>query len=62
MDYEDEIEEERENRLDFEDKIAKTVEYLTLHDVAEVGKILDDLGENVGLEEELEILEKLVVK
>ena len=62
LEYEDEIEEEKENRLDFEDKIAKTVEYLTLHDVAEVGKILDDLGENVAVEEEMEILEKLVLK
>ena len=48
--------------MDLEDKIAKTVEYLTLHNVAEVGKILDDLGENVAVEEELEILKKLVVK
>ena len=45
-------------RGEFYDKIAKTVEYLTLHDVEEVGKILDELETNEGIYEEVGILQK----
>ena len=60
LDVEDE--EEQEIQEDFHDKIAKTIEYLTLHDLEEVGKILDEPQKNEAIQEEVEILRKLVLK
>ena len=60
MDYEDEIAAEKEARMDFEDKISKLVEYLSLHDVEEVGKILNTLEDIEIGEEEIKTLRKLV--
>ena len=60
LDYEDEIAAEKEARMDFEDKISKLVEYLSLHDVEEVGKILNTLEDIEIGEEEIKTLRKLV--
>ena len=60
MDYEDEIAAEKEARMGFEDKISKLVEYLSLHDVEEVGKILNTLEDIEIGEEEIKTLRKLV--
>ena len=60
MDYEDEIKAEKEAMMEFEDKISKLVEYLTLHDVEEVGKILNNLEDNEISEEDTKLLRKLV--
>ena len=60
MDYEVEIAAEKEARMAFEDKISKLVEYLSLHDVEEVGKILNTLEDIEIGEEEIKTLRKLV--
>ena len=62
MDLEDEIEDEKEALKSFNDKVMKTTEFLTRHDVKEMKQILDDLAENTLIEEEVALLQELIPK
>ena len=62
MDLEDEIEDEKEALKSFNDKLMKTTEFLTRHDVKEMKQILDDLAENTLIEEEVALLQELIPK
>ena len=62
MEFEDEIENEKEATKSFDDKVLKASEYLTQHDVEEMREILDDMAENAEIEEEVALLKKLIPK